>query len=129
MPKRRLTELAEEYEVSFEEALSMAQDKLPTEDITGKGKNTWISDSGQEILDKSLMIEEITPKHYKGIVKHDAPNPRFVYAYNKELKKKVPIMIPKRLAGTMVGKVITFEAIEDNSGVSYRYVRPRMHNK
>ncbi len=128
MPKKRLTKLAEEYDVTFEEAFSIAS-KLPPEEISGKGKNTWISEEGQEILDKSLMIEEITPKYYKGLVKYEAPNPRFVYVHNKEIQKKIPVMIPKRLAGAMVGKMITFEAIEDNAGVSYRYVKQRLHNK
>jgi len=129
MPKKRLTELAEENELTFDEALRIVSDKLPKEEVTGKGRNTWISEHGQELLDGSLMIDEITPKYYKGVVKSDAPNPRFVYAYSKELTKKVPVMIPKRYAGTMTGKVITFEAIEDKSGVSYRYVKQRLHNK
>jgi len=127
MPKIRLTQLAKKYDVPFEEALKIVQEKLPKESVTGKGKVTWINEEGQEILDYSLMIDEITPVHYKGMVKHEAPNPRYVYVYNKEIKKKVPVMIPKRLSGNMVGKEITFEAIEDNSGVTYRYVQQRMH--
>lgn len=121
MPKKKLTKIAEEYDTPFEEALKVATEKLPEDQITGKGKNTWVGESGQEILSSTLLIDEITPKHYKGVVKHEAPNPRFVYVFSKEIKKKVPVMIPKRLSGTLTGKEIMFEAIEDNTGVSYRY--------
>lgn len=31
-------------------------------------------------------------------------------------------MIPKRLSSGLTGKLITFEAIEDDKGTSYRYV-------
>ena len=80
---------------------------------------------GQAIIGATLMIDEITTKHYKGIVKHEAPNPRFVYVYHKEIKKKVPVLIPRKLSGSLVNKEIMFEAIEDDKGISYRYVKPK----
>ena len=41
--KVRLSKLAEEQEVDFEEALSIATEKLPEGSLTGKGKNTWVN--------------------------------------------------------------------------------------
>lgn len=128
MPKKRLTQISEDYEVSFEEAITMVSEKLPEEHVSGKGKNTWIDEEGQEILSRSLMIDEITPKYYSEIVKSECPNPRFVFVYLRDIKKKVPVMIPRRLAGTLLGKKILIEAITDTKGTSYRYAKPKRHN-
>lgn len=120
--KVKLTKLAEENEVTFEEAMDLAKDKLPEDSLTGKGKNTWVNEEGQEILAKAFEIPEIVPKYLKGKVMHDAPNPHYVYAYIKELSKKVPVIQGKRYIGKLIGKNIDIEAIQDNKGVSYRFV-------
>lgn len=125
MPKKRLTQLAEEYEVSFEEAMKIAQEKLPPDQVTGKGKLTWIGEEGQAIIGGAFMIDEIIPKYYKMKVLAECPNPRYNFAHCKEVGKRVPVLIPRRHQGKMVGKVITVEAVEDNTGVSYRYAKPR----
>jgi len=36
---------------------------------------------------------------------------------------KVPVLVPKKLAHKLVGKIILIEAIKDVSGTSYRYRR------
>tara|TARA_B100001059_G_scaffold234378_1_gene276846 strand:+ start:1615 stop:1986 length:372 start_codon:yes stop_codon:yes gene_type:complete len=123
MPKKKLVKIAEEQEVEFDEAMRIALEKLPEGSLTGRGKNTWVSEEGAYILEGSFMIEEIIPKHYKGKVLSECPNPRYNYVYSKEIGKRVPVLIPSRHKGRMVGKVITFEAIEDNGGVSYRYAK------
>jgi hypothetical protein len=120
--KVKLTKLAEENEVTFEEAMDLAKEKLPEDSLTGKGKNTWVNEEGQEILAKAFEIPEIVPKYLKGKVMHDAPNPHYVYAYIKELSKKVPVIQGKRYIGKLIGKNIDIEAIQDNKGVSYRFV-------
>jgi len=123
MPKIKLSQLAEKYDIPFEEALKIAKEKLPEDQVTGSGKLTWIGIEGQEILDNSMMIDEITPKHYKGTVLSECPNNRYNYVYNKEIGKRVPVLIPSQRRGKMVGKTITFEAIEDSNGVTYRYTK------
>ena len=123
MPKVKLTQIANDYEVSFDEALQILQEKVPAEYITGKGKNTWLSEEGQSIAEDGLFIDAIIPHNYIGKVLSECPNPRYNYVYSKEIGKRVPVMIPRRWQGQMVGKKITFEAIEDESGVSYRYVK------
>lgn len=120
--KVKLTKLAEENEVTFEEAMDLAKEKLPEDSLTGKGKNTWVSEEGQEILARAFEIPEIVPKYLKGKVMHAAPNPHYVYAYIKELSKKVPVIQGKRYMGKLLGKNIDIEAIQDNKGVSYRFV-------
>ena len=51
MAKKKLTKIAEEQEIEFDEALSLAQEKLPEGSLTGKGKNTWVTEEGTKILE------------------------------------------------------------------------------
>ena len=57
MPKKRLIQIASEQEVEFEEAMRIAQEKLPEGSLTGKGRNTWVNEEGAAILEDSFMIE------------------------------------------------------------------------
>ncbi len=123
MPKKRLIHIANEQEMEFEEVIRIAEEKLPEGSLTGTGRNTWVTEEGTAILEDSLMIEEIIPKHYIGIVLSECPNPRYNYVHNKEIGKKVPMLVPRKWQGKLVGKMVTFEAISDNKGTSYRYVR------
>ena len=123
MAKKKLTQIALEQEVEFEEAMEIAQDKLPEGSLTGKGKNTWVNEEGTAILEESFMIEEIIPKHYTGNVLAECPNPRYNYVFNREIDKKIPMLVPRKWQGKLIGKTVTFEAISDNTGTSYRYVR------
>ena len=125
MPKIKLTTLSDEYEVTFEEAIDIVLEKIPKEYITGKGRNTWISEEGQAIIKEGLFIDEIIPKTYIGKVVAECPNPRYNFVYNEDIGKKVPLMVPRRLQGRLLGKMINFEAIEDIKGVSYRYVKKK----
>jgi hypothetical protein len=122
MAKKKLTMIAEEQEVEFEEAMRIATEKLPDGSLTGKGKNTWVNEEGTAILEESFMIDEIIPKHYIGKVLQECPNPKYNVVYNKEIGRRVNMLIPRKWQGRLVGKEVTFEAIEDTKGVSYRYV-------
>jgi hypothetical protein len=122
MAKKKLTKIAEEQEVEFEEAMRIATEKLPEGSLTGKGKNTWVNEEGTAILEESFMIDEIIPKHYIGKVLQECPNPKYNVVYNKEIGRRVNMLIPRKWQGRLVGKEVTFEAIEDTKGVSYRYV-------
>jgi len=123
MPKKRLIQIASEQEVEFEEAMRIAEEKLPEGSLTGKGRNTWVNEEGTAILEDSFMIEEIIPKHHIGMVLSECPNPRYNYVHNKQIGKKVPMLVPRKWQGKLVGKMVTFEGISDNKGTSYRYVR------
>ena len=43
MPKKKLTKIAEDQELTFEEAMRIALEKLPEGSLTGRGKNTWVT--------------------------------------------------------------------------------------
>lgn len=122
MAKVKLTKIADRFESSFDSFLNLAKRKLSAEMLTGKGRNTWVNEEGQKILVDCMYIEEIVPKHFKGKVLAEAPNPSYVFAYIDEIKMKVPVIIPRRYKGKMKGKTITIEMIEDVRGRSYRYV-------
>ena len=122
MAKKKLTKIAEEQEVEFEEAMRIATEKLPEGSLTGKGKNTWVNEEGTAILEESFMIDEIIPKHYIGKVLQECPNPKYNVVYNKEIGKRVNMLIPRKWQGRLVGKVVTFEGIQDSKGITYRYV-------
>jgi hypothetical protein len=122
MAKKRLTDIAKETEMSFEDALKIAADKLPEGALTGKGKNTWVDGSFAEVLLETQMIDEIIPKYYKGQVIRQCLNPKYVYVLSKNIGTKVPVLIPKRYQGKLKPrKNINFEAIQDSAGISYRY--------
>jgi len=123
--KTKLTKLIEDYDVEFDEALQIAQDKLPREEITGKGKGTWINEEGVKILDEAFDIPEIVPKHIKVKMLSECPNRCYNWGYSKELGKKVPVLIPRRFYGALVGKTVNVECITDDTGTSYRYVHQK----
>lgn len=116
MPKKKLTQLAEEYGIPFEEALDLVFKELEEEMVTGRGKSTWINEDGQRVLDEFISM----PVLYRGPVLMQAPNPLYVMVYVKELSKKVPVKIPRRMQGKVTaGKLIYLEA--DNSGAEPKY--------
>ena len=122
MPKTRLSKIAEEQEVEFDEALRIATEKLPEGSVTGKGRNTWVTEEGAKILEDSFMIEEIIPKHFTGTVIAECPNPKYNVVFSKEIGKRANVLLPRKWQGKLIKKIIIFEAIEDSKGVSYRYV-------
>lgn len=124
--KTKLTKLIESYDVEFDEALQIAEDKLPQEEITGKGKNTWIGEEGVKILDEAFDIPEIVPKHYRVKMLQECPNRCYNWAFIKEIEKRVPVLIPRRSWGKLIGKIVNVECIADEKGESYRYIHTRI---
>ncbi len=116
MPKKKLTQLAEEYGIPFEEALDLVFKELEEDMVTGRGKNTWINDDGQRVLDEFISM----PVLYRGPVLSEAPNPNYIIVYVKELSKKVPVKIPLRYKGKFPrGRIVYLEA--DNSADHPKY--------
>ena len=121
MAKRRLTEIAKDYDISFEELQDIAFNKLTEESISGKGRNTWIDEVGQDILDDNIPIKEVKPRIYRGRVRNLAPNPRFAFDHIKEKNGCVKVEISKRMIGSIRKlQMINVEEVEDDV-----YVMPR----
>ena len=121
--KKRLTKIAEENYTEFKDLIDLCSEKLSPSMVTGSGRNTWISEEGQEILTEAIEAPEATAKHINAKVIKVAPNKKYVYAYVRETESKIPVLVPKKFSARLVGKSITVEVIEDINGVSYRYRR------
>lgn len=115
-PKRRLNELAEEYGVEMETLEKLVFKHLDESMVSGRGKALWINEDGQAALEGVVPF----PQRYRGQVLRDAPNKNYVYAFVHGLSKKVPVEIPRRLRGRLVGKLIYID--ENNSGPEPKYV-------
>jgi hypothetical protein len=124
MPKKRLKTIAAEHEVQVDEIVELVETKLPEHTVTGTGYARWINEEGQELLARAVDIPELMPKRYRGVVHSKAPNRSYVYVYIQEIQKKVPMVIARRYENWLTqGKEVDVEAIEDEKGTSYRYVR------
>jgi len=124
MPKKRLTIIAQENNLELEYLSELVKSKLPEDTVTGVGKGRWINEEGQAMLEKAIDIPELTPKILRGVVHSKAPNRSYLYVYIKEIQKKVPVVIPRKLENYLLpGKNVNVEVITDDVGTSYRYVK------
>jgi hypothetical protein len=124
MAKRRLTDIAKDYDISFEELQEIAFNKLTEESISGKGRNTWIDEVGQDILDDNIPIKEVKPRMYRGKVRNIAPNPRFAFVHVKEKNGCIKVEIPRRYIGKIRRhRLINLEEKEEDQ---YIMVLPKM---
>jgi len=119
MPKKRMSELAKEYGITFEEIHRISIHHLEEHMITGNGKNLWMCEDGQRLIDDLIPMATI----YRGVVISQAPNRRFVMTRIKELGRKVPVSIPLALSGKLEGKVIHIEADNSQEETKYKWIK------
>ena len=119
MAKKKLTNIAEEYGLTFEEAQELVFKHLNEETVTGRGKNTWINEEGQTALDDVIAM----PVLYRGKVLSEAPNRNFLVVYIKDILRKVPVRIPARMQGLLVGKMVYVQAETIGEEMKYKWVR------
>ena len=119
MAKKKLTNIAEEYGLTFEEAQELVFKHLDEETVTGRGKNTWINEEGQTALDDIIAM----PVLYRGKVLSEAPNRNFLIVYIKDILRKVPVRIPARMQGLLLGKMIYVQAETIGEEMKYKWVR------
>ena len=84
----------------------MIEEHVSEDQVTGKGKNTWLTEDAVNTIKNKMEIPELIPEYYMGHVTHEAPNPNYVYAHIKELDKRVPVVIARRFKGKLKGKKI-----------------------
>lgn len=126
MPKRKLTDLAKEYNLSFENILEIASNNLEESSLSGRGKNTWVDEAGQDVLDSNIPIEEPKPNKYRGRVRNKCINPIYIMVHLKEKMSVVKTKIPRKLVGVdWTGKMVTVEEIEENE--LYELVVPKIN--
>lgn len=120
MSKKRLTEIAEDFNISFDEAKEIAFEHLEEDMITGRGKGLWISEAGQLAMDSVVHI----PVIYRGRVTRLCPNPSFVMVNIKEIFKNVPVRIPYGTQKNMLLKFIYVQMDAVGDEIKYKMVKP-----
>lgn len=121
MAKRRLTEIAKEFEIPFEEMREKVFNHLEEEMISGLGKNTWINEDGQRVLDEIIPV----PVIYRGRVARACNNPLFVFVKIPELGKCVNVKVKQGMAKNLVNKFIYVQADNTHGEPIYTYTRPK----
>jgi len=120
MAKKKLKQIAEEFEISFETAQDIAFKHLEEEMITGRGKNTWISEDGQKVFDSMTPV----PVIYRGRVLRLMPNPNYVLAKVPELVSTAVVKAKLNIAKNLVGKYIYIQAENIDNETKYHHVIP-----
>ena len=120
MAKKRLRQIAEEFDISFEKAQDFAFQNLEEEMITGKGKNTWINEDGQIVFDSIIPV----PVIYRGRVVRLMPNPSFVLTRIPDLNTTVPVKAKLSVAKNLNGKYIYVQVDNSNNNSTYHHIIP-----
>ena len=118
--KKRLKELSKDFNISFDEAKDLAFKHLEEDMITGKGKNLWISEAGQIVLDSVVHI----PVIYRGRVTRLCPNPLYVMVNIKEIYKNVPVRIKFGTQKNMLLKFVYVQMDAVGDEIKYKMVKP-----
>ena len=128
MAKRRLTDIAAEHDMSFEQVRDLAFNILDECALTGKGKNTWVNEVGQDLLDDNIEMLIKKPKVYRGRIRIIAPTPRFAFVHVKEKNGCVKMEIPRKYIRYMKknGMVYLEEHKEGDEEETYIMVVPKI---
>jgi hypothetical protein len=120
MAKKRLTALAKEYGVTFDYVHDIVLNNLEEKMVTGKGKNLWITEEGQIIIENLIPMMSI----YRGVVIRQAPNPKYVLVKTQDSYKMFKVQIPLALSGKLTSKVIYFESDNVGDDPKYQWIKP-----
>tara|TARA_R110002153_G_scaffold72533_2_gene189689 strand:- start:4914 stop:5285 length:372 start_codon:yes stop_codon:yes gene_type:complete len=120
MAKKKLKQIAEEFDISFEKAQDLAFQNLEEEMITGKGKNTWINEDGQIVFDTIIPV----PVIYRGRVVRLMPNPRFVLTRIPDLNTTVAVEAKLNIAKNLNGKYIYVQVDNSSNNSTYHHIIP-----
>lgn len=120
MAKKKLKQIAEEFEISFEKAQDIAFEHLEEEMVTGRGKNTWINEEGQKVFDSMTPV----PVIYRGRAIRLMPNANYVLAKVPELVATVVVKAKLNVAKNLVGKYIYIQAENVDNQTKYHHVMP-----
>jgi hypothetical protein len=119
--KTKLTELAKKLKIDWAEAEKIRDTKLELYEWTGKGKNTWLTPEGATKFELAVNVPPVVPERLTAFVVSDALNERIVWGLIEGVEGRVPVFIPRRLRGNLIGKKIPVHAIQDRSGITYRH--------
>lgn len=119
--KIKCTALAEEMAMEIDQLMARAERVLRPEHSKGKGKNTWFTEEGADLLRQSEEAPLTVAKRYQAFGIKTAPNPRWLYCTIDTFSGKLPVAIPRKLQERLVGKYFMVEAIQDIKGTTFRH--------
>lgn len=117
----RITDLAEQLNVSVNRLMTLKTTKLEVTDYKGVGKNTWFNEAGIAKIRLAIDIPLAVPNQFIGMVLSYAKNPNWVWCEIVGMEGKKPVAIPRRLRGKLLNKRIPIHAITDATGTTYRH--------
>ena len=116
------TDLQAELGLSTAGLSKLRRDKLTDKEHFHNEGRAYFTDEGAEKLRLYKEVPLAVPTRVRGRVMRQAPNPRWVYTKLEGKDGVVPVAIPCRAYGMLIGKSIWVEIIKDASnGVTYRY--------
>lgn len=119
--KIKCTALAEEMGMDIDQLMARAARVLQPIHSKGKGKNTWFTEDGADLIRQSEEAPLTVAHRYEALGIKTAPNPRWLYCTIDTFKGKIPVAIPRKMQGRLVGKYFTAEAIQDIKGTTFRH--------
>ena len=119
--KIKCTALAEEMGMEIEQLLAQAAKVIRPGMSTGKGKNTWFTEDGADIIRQSEESPLTVAHRYEAFGIKAAPNTRWLYCTIDTFKGKIPVSIPRKMQDRLVGKYFMVEAIKDIKGITFRH--------
>jgi len=129
MAKKRLSQIAKDMNLDFNQAYNVVVSQLEEDMVSGTGKNTWIDERGQLVLAEYEVVPEITSKVFDARVIKECNNERYWYVLIDGIGK-VPALVSKMLRpGMHERKNVKVELIEDDTGKSYRIFKARLYDQ
>jgi hypothetical protein len=123
--KLRATQLAKDFNITFDELMTFATHLLKEENITGRGKNTWIDEMGQETLEANIPIKNVETSVYRGRVRNMCPNPKFMMVHIPEKFGVVKVRLNRiQVGGDYKGRFVDIKQIDDET---YETVKPKIY--
>lgn len=120
MPKKRIASIAKEYNVSVDKLQSMITFHLAEGMVSGRGKNLWIDEGGQTI------IENLTPMPVmaRGLALRRCPNKSFLYVKHFKTNEKIGVRIPRNMNNYKFdGKVVYFKEVREGETIKYTLIK------
>jgi hypothetical protein len=119
--KIKCTVLAEEMGMEIDQLMARAGRVLQAIHSKGRGKNTWFTEDGADLIRQSEEAPLTVAHRYEAFGIKTAPNPRWLYCTIDTFKGKIPVAIPRKMHNRLLGKHFMVEAIKDIKGTTFRH--------
>ncbi len=96
---------------------------IEVEDWFKDETGSWFTEAGADKVRLAVAIPLAVPERQQVRILAPAPNKRWVWAITLgKDSHRVPVFIPSRIRPeSLVGKLITVDVIQDNTGITYRH--------